>query len=78
MSMTPTEFCETRLLPLVMAFACGVLATDFAHDQREARALDIARRAVDVAIAYRNACGPVWPPAELPAADLAHLAELRP
>lgn len=76
--MTPTEFCETRLLPLVMAFACGVLAMDFAQEHRETRALDIARRAIAVAEAYRDACGPVWPPAELAAADLARIAELRP
>lgn len=75
--MTPTEFCETRLLPLVVAFGCGVLATGFAADQREAQAFEVARRAVAVAETYREACGPVWPPIELTAADLATIAEAR-
>jgi len=76
--VTPTEFCETRLLPVVIAFGAGVLAMGFAVDYREAHAFDVAARAVAVAEIYRDACGPVWPPVELPAADLAKIAGARP
>lgn len=76
--MTPTEFCETRVLPLVLAFACGVLVTDVIREHRDARALAIARRAMAVVETYREACVPVFPPAELPAADLKRIAEARP
>jgi hypothetical protein len=76
--VTPTEFCETRVLPVIVAFGCGVLAMGYAIDYREAQALGIARRAVAIAEEYRDACGPIWPPAELPGRDLQKLAEARP
>lgn len=74
--MTPTEFCETRLLPVVLAFACGVLAMDWASAARMEDAYRVARRAVAVAEQFREVCG-VWPPEELPAVDLARLEEAR-
>ncbi|AUN95900.1 hypothetical protein [Pseudazoarcus pumilus] len=65
--MNTTEFCERRVLPLVMAFACGVLAMKFSVEHREHRAdalaagaMDLADRAVDVVHIYREACGEVW------------------
>lgn len=75
--MTATEFCETRLLPVVMAFGFGVLAMGFAVDHREAAALEIAERAIAVAEVYRDACGPVSPAAELSAVDMERFAEAR-
>lgn len=76
--MTLTEFSETRLLPLVLAFAGGVLVMDVAQDRRDFEALDIARRAVSVAEEYRAVCGPVPLPVELSAVDLERIAEARP
>lgn len=75
--MSLTEFCETRVLPVVLAFGCGVLVRGFAVDHREAQAFDIARRAVVVAEAYRDACGPVSSSVALSAVDLERIAEVR-
>lgn len=65
--MNSTEFCERRVMPLVLAFACGVLAMKFVVEHREAHAealaagaMDLADRAVDVVHIYREACGEVW------------------
>lgn len=58
--MTTTEIAERHVLPLVLAFAAGVLTMNIVEDHREARALDIARRAITVAEAYRDQCGEVF------------------
>lgn len=41
--MDMTEICHRRVLPLVMAFALGVLAADFDHEHRERQALNAAK-----------------------------------
>lgn len=60
------EIMERHALPLVVAFGCGVLAYDIANEYREVRAIDVAARAVAVAETYRDVCGPLWPPEEIP------------
>ncbi|MCC4116381.1 hypothetical protein LLG90_13555 [Aromatoleum toluclasticum] len=74
--MNLTEFCETRLLPVVLAFGCGVLAMDWAQAARIDEAYSVAHRAVAVAEKFREACTP-WPPEELPVEELARLEETR-
>lgn len=37
--LTLEQFVERRVLPMVCAFACGVLAMDMAHDRRDLAAL---------------------------------------
>lgn len=54
--MNTTDFCEKRLLPLVVAFGFGVVVMKLAIEHREAQALDIAERAVAVAEIYRDHC----------------------
>lgn len=58
--MTATEFAERRLLPLLLAFACGALLMDISHASRTGAALDMTDRAITVAEAYRAQCGEVW------------------
>lgn len=64
------EFIERRVLPLVVAFGLGVLATGISRDYRYVQAIDLAERAtqqtdeanqvageaIAVAQAYRDAC----------------------
>ncbi|MFN3985705.1 MAG: hypothetical protein ACK4KV_09445 [Rhodocyclaceae bacterium] len=64
--MTPTEFAERRLLPLVMMFAAGLLAGLEVSAAGERRAHAIAVQAVAVAQVYAEQCGPVWPPEQIP------------
>jgi hypothetical protein len=52
------KFIESRLLWLVVAFGCGVLAHDISDEHRYAVAIDAAERAVAVAQTYADACGP--------------------
>lgn len=79
MTRPSTQFVEQRVLPLVLAFAAGVLVMDVAQDRRESDLVAIAEHAVAVAERYHDACGPVWPPEDVPAADVARIvAEVRP
>jgi hypothetical protein len=39
--MTPTEFAERRLMPLVLAFAAGVIVATVAAGPREARTVTV-------------------------------------
>jgi hypothetical protein len=39
--MTPTEFAELRLMPLVLAFAAGVIVATVAAGPREARTVTV-------------------------------------
>lgn len=73
--MTLTEFCETRALPVVLAFACGVLLMDLADDRRVEEAQALARRAVDVAVQFRAMCGGEEPAEEVAFVDPARLQE---
>lgn len=65
--MNTTRFCERHVLPVVMAFAVGVLAMKWSVEEREVRAdemataaIVLAERAVEVAEIYRTNCGEVW------------------
>ena len=64
--MTPTDFAEKRLMPLVFAFALGVLAALEAGERQAQHTRVIALQAIDVAHAYAEQCGPIWPPADIP------------
>lgn len=72
-----TDFCEKRLLPVVLAFACGVLVMDVADVRRVKEAQVLARRAVDIAAQFRELCSDEEPSEELASADPARLAEGR-
>lgn len=72
-----TDFCEKRLLPVVLAFACGVLVMDVADVRRVKEAQALARRAVDIAVQFRALCGDEEPSEEVAFADPAQLEDGR-
>lgn len=53
--MTPTEFCETRLLPAVMLFGLGIVCALPWHDTEPAAAQEFR-----VAIECYDMSGEVW------------------
>lgn len=64
--LTPAQFVEYRVLPLVIAFACGVLAMDMARDRQDTAALAdqvTERVAAEVAahIVRTDTCPPATP-----------------
>ncbi|SIQ95461.1 hypothetical protein SAMN05421829_108133 [Aromatoleum tolulyticum] len=67
--MNLTEFCEKRLLPVVLAFACGVLVMDVADARRVEEARSQAQRAVDLAVQFRALCGDEEPAEEVAFVD---------
>jgi hypothetical protein len=69
--MTPTQFAERRVLPLVCAFAAGVLIALEASAIDERKANRTAVRAIAVAQHYAQTCDLAWPPID--AADLPEL-----
>lgn len=61
--MNATDFCEKRLLPLVVAFGFGVVAMKLSVEHREAEAQQLATAAIEladdaiyVAETYRSHC----------------------
>lgn len=64
--MTPTQIAETRLLPLVCAFAAGVLIALETGAIAERKANATATRAVAVAHHYAQTCDLAWPPIDAP------------
>ncbi len=58
--MNTTEIAERHVLPLVLAFAAGVLMMSIASQHREAHALALTARAITVAETYRDHCGEVF------------------
>lgn len=44
--MDANEFCHCRVLPVVLAFAAGVIAMDFAAEHQERHELDALRERV--------------------------------
>lgn len=72
-----TKFCEKRALPVVLAFACGVLVMDVADARRVEEAQVLARRAVDVAEQFRALCAGEVQAEEVAFVDPARLKEAR-
>lgn len=68
-----TDFCEKRLLPVVLAFACGVLVMDAADARRVKEAQALATRAVDIAVQFGALCSDEEPSEEVEFADPARL-----
>ena len=70
-----TQFIESRVLWVVLAFGAGVLAHDIAQEHRYARELNraaaSAERAIAIAQTYADACGPAALVLDIPA-DKAH------
>lgn len=52
------DIIETKVLPLVLAFAAGVLVHDVMDEHRYMDLLDQAKHALVAAQAYADACGP--------------------
>lgn len=63
---TTTEIAERVVMPLLFAFALGVLITLEVVGSREREALETADRAVALAAQYADVCELAWPPADAP------------
>lgn len=64
--MDTTRFAERVVMPLLFAFALGVLITLEVVGNREREALDTANQAVALAAQYADVCELAWPPADAP------------
>lgn len=62
-----TQFFESRVLWIVLAFGAGVLVHDIADEHRYGKALVAAERAIAIAQTYADACGPAAMVVDIPA-----------